>query len=473
MSADFSLSDLLKDAKDSFHTWYGLLASILSLLTLESLLSFLLAENIRTILVHVLGGLTELDFKVLEVLYYLIPVCILSLIWHRKRQPVRFATDKIGIIFSSSNPTELQEGVSRLKGCITEELKRHDLFNLFEIKTLPANHKISHVQDAFTAIGEADGKLLIWGQFQSGLMEGRRYSGFANLNFTYRHPSNVTPSFKKEIESSLLNRQWAYSEKNEFVENRVVAHHIAQVALYIIGLTLLPAGDPRRAETILSPLDESLDHLRRAGSSSPLAHFCAQVRRARVDSISLLVGKDVGDLLWRRGLFKAEKEELGHWSTLIEKAIELDSQDSRLYCQKAFLMFLKGSYEESLKAAKKAKKLAPRADPIPDFALAFLKLYVGEVSASLKHYRAAFARKGSSDLVHLFEIQEYIRQVLENQPHKVQLRYAIAMIHDERLDAATAKEEYVLFLKESSSLPNLILLRELATNRLDALGTIK
>lgn len=468
---DSLIPQLFKLAEKRFHAWTGLLFALLLASAIGYITALILGPPIRSVVDSTLKDLDPKVFAYCEAGFYLLILCFVFLLWFYKRRAPSFGGNKVGILFSTLNPDELTKEVVQLKAKLMEELKRLDLLNFIELKDLPPNRRIEQVQDGISAINAAEGVLLIWGNFQRGQVRGQNHAGFPALNFTYRHPVNVSSQFHEEIGTSLLQRKWTYEERNEFIEKNVVANNIAQVALNIVGLTLLAWGKFDQAEAIFGPLDVSLEPYRTQAIRSPLANFCGMVRRNRVRAIALQLGREFDALLWRRGIYTATPDELERWRRKLGEAIILDSQDSRLFGQEAILNFLCGNIEEALRSAKKAKKCAPRADSNPDFALGFLRFYKGEMQKACAHYRVAFAKKASSELLSIFEIVEFIRQVVERHPEKIHLHYALGRMNEERLDPGIAETEFGRYIQESKSYPQHSRYFEEARQRLENLRT--
>jgi len=331
-----------------------------------------------------------------------------------------------------------------------------DLLNRIDIRDMPPNQRIEHTHEALSKIRVAEGALMIWGNFQTGQLGNHKYSGFHALNFTYRHPKNVSREYYDEIHESMAQRKLIYSESNDLVEKSVVANHIAQVALFIIGLTLITQGKFEEAEQILGPLDVSLEPFRQSNRISPLSRFCTLVRKNRLRSVFGLGSRQYNELIWKRGIYHATTAELARWESKLAEAILLDNQDGGLYHQLAVVKFLGGDIDEALRAAKRSKKLSPRADAVPDFSLGFLYLYKGDIRKGLKHYRVALAKKTHDQQQAIFEIVEFLRQILERHSNKIQFHYALGMLNEERLDPAIARQEYELFLKGEQAHPELL-----------------
>jgi len=68
-----------------------------------------------------------------------------------------------------------------------------------------------------------------------------------------------------------------------------------------------------------------------------------------------------------------------------------------------------------------------------------------------------------------FEIVEFIEQVLDKYPDKIQLHFALGLINEERLDPEIAKEEYTALISYEQQQPQLSLLFMEAKQRLHQL----
>lgn len=380
---NFSIHELLKSAEKRFHSWIGLFISLSLVFAIGYAVAFVLGPSLASVAGSIFGELPQGFFSYCTIAFYASLLASVIFLWSFKRRVPRFKEERIGILFSSTNPDELTKEVQQLRARIIEELKKRDLFNLVDLKDLPPNQSIKHAHDALAAINVAEGALLIWGNFHTGLIGKQRHTGFQALNFTYRHPSNASDQYHHQIGAILSQRKWTYVESNDFIEKSVVANNIAEVALFIVGLTLLAWGKFDKADAVLGPLDVTLEPVRQHKHNSSLTKFCALVRKNRLLSTTFLLSTELDALLWRRGIYKVTSQELDRWKAKLAEAIALDNQNCRLYHLQATLAFLCGNVEEALRLTKKAKKWAERADSIPDFSLGFLHFYEGEVRNGL------------------------------------------------------------------------------------------
>ena len=375
---------------------------------------------------------------------------VVTCVWILKRRTPRFATDKAGILFASTNPAELENQVAELQARVREEVKQRDLLNLIEICTLPRNIVISDPQFAGSLILKAKATLLVWGHFETSELRGRKVTGFPKINFTHAHPSNVSPEYHQQVTSSLVGRQWAYQNSNEFVEKSLVVQNIAQVALNIVGLTLLVKSHFDQAEAIFGILDVELEQWRLNQNTPPhVVSFCANVRTNRVKAIALQVKREYLGIFKSQGIFHATQEELSKWDAKITSAILLDKRDSGLFVMKCILSFLVGNIGAARKAILQAKNCAPKADPSPDFCEAFIYFFNGEFRKARACYKISLAKKGSHNQAMVVEIIEFIQQVLDRYPEKFQFHYALGVLNEHRLDSARALEEYELFCERA------------------------
>ena len=390
---NFSIPELLKLAEKRFYTWTGLFFTLILVFVIGYAVTSVLGPPLSSVVSSSFEEVPQSFFSYCTIGLYAslsVSVCFL---WFFKRRVPRFKEERIGILFSSTNLDELTKEVQQLRARIIEELKNRDLFNLIDLKDLPPNQRIEHAHDALAAINVAKGALLIWGNFQTGQMRQQRHAGFQALNFTYRHPSNVSHQYHQQIRESLRQRKWTYVESNDFVEKSVVANNIAQVALFIIGLTLLAWGKLDKADAVLGPLDVTLDPVRQRSRTSSLAQFCALVRKNRLLCITLLLSSELDELLWRRGIYSVMPAEMERWKAKLTEAISLNNQNFRLYHLQATVFFLCDNINEALRLTKRAKKWAARAESIPDFSLGFLHLYKGEVRKGLQFYRDSVGKE--------------------------------------------------------------------------------
>ncbi|MEX2492394.1 MAG: hypothetical protein WD425_11595, partial [Nitrospirales bacterium] len=258
--------------------------------------------------------------------------------------------------------------------------------------------------------------------------------------------------YHNDVNSTLMGRTWIYGKENELVEKQLVIENIAQVSLYIVGMSLLVKGFLRNAEIVFSGLDVDLEPIRRNNKSSPfLRQFCGKVRGKYVFSIAGQVQKEYMEIFLGQGMYHATSAEITNWLKRLDVAIRLNSHDARLYMLKGSILFLLEDVDAAFKTLRKAKDCAPRADPAPDLSSAFLYLFKGNIKKAKSLYRTALNKKGSYSMPLITHIVDFISQVLVRYPEKFQLHFALGLLNEERLDAQVALEEYEKFLKNSAS----------------------
>ena len=270
------MSDSLKDIldslrliKDRFYGWDGLLISagiaiygnyllwVVANDLFKNVLDIFYPENSLTVLISAKIG------------SYVLIILIVLAVWLYKRSIKRFALGKAGILFSSTNPHELQNQVNELHARVTDEVKRRDLLNLIEVESLPPNIIPRDIQTASIIVNKARAVLLIWGPFESSDILGRRVTGFPRVNFTYTLPSTVSKEFHEQIATSLLGRRWNFEQSNAFVEKILLVGNIAEVALNIVGMALVVKGYFEQAEVIFAVLDVDVEKYRQSQTSPP------------------------------------------------------------------------------------------------------------------------------------------------------------------------------------------------------------
>jgi tetratricopeptide (TPR) repeat protein len=460
-----------KSIKGRFHSWEGLVGTLAISLVIFYWAQKAIGTSLKEAVLHFWSEIPAVYFSISSLVMQGIIILGVSVLWLYKRKIPRFSPQKAGILFSSSNPEELKSQALDLQERVRSELKDKDLLGLIEVRILPPHIIVSDVPAALEIVQKAKATLLVWGFFERSAVAGRTVTGFPKINFTYSHPSNISLQYHQQVGLSLIGKKWTFEQQNEFLEKSLVVNNIAQVALNIVGMSLLVKGHFEQAEAIFVVLDAELEQFRTAPSMPPeLAKFSANVRRNHVEAIAFQMHKEYQQIFRSLGIFHATKEEVGRWRMKLNEAIRLDKRDSRLFVMLTILCFLAGDIDEALKSCKKAHECAPSADPSPDFCFAFLHLYTGDFRRARNSYKIALAKKGSYNTSLVAEILEFIQQAIAQYPDKFQLHFALALLNEERLDRSTAKQEYILFIERAKSDPYYSKFVGEAIRRLDRLG---
>lgn len=122
------------------------------------------------------------------------------------------------------------------------------------------------------------------------------------------------------------------------------------------------------------------------------------------------------------GIYEIPPNILAEWMEAINKAQLLDPQNSVHPISKGIYLFLNGDIDGAIRAEKRAEQLAPKAVSAPNFSLAFLYNFKGNLRLSRNQYSAGLAKKTSYEEDMIFQCITFIRQTIKRYPEKKQLK---------------------------------------------------
>jgi hypothetical protein len=370
--------------------------------------------------------------------------------WLRCRTLPRFSKREIGIVVAPNFPEDLRDEADRLLQYIMQELKSCEFGNRFAVKQLPPNRTINSAEEAAATVRNCRGSVVVWGLLDSQTMPDGTRTGFSSISFTVVHsPARIGLEFHRRVAASMAGREWHVDERNQMIDRKLLAQNIGMVVRNMIGLALLVDRRFDDAIKVFFPLIVDLTPIAHGGSPVEVRRFYSNIK---TDAAFCLTSKtEIEYLRELRGnrLFAIPEATLRAWLQSVEEAIKLDGQNSGHYLMKAIYIFLLGDVPQSLTAARGARNKAPKAMSGPNFSLAFLYNFMGDLRCSRNEYRRALAKKTSYDSEALTNIMLFIRQAMVQFPNKPQLRLAIGLLELYRGDPDRGREEIRRFIDEA------------------------
>jgi tetratricopeptide (TPR) repeat protein len=406
---------------------------LVALLVLVSFLYFWFAKAIGGHILEVVkacGFHTGVGLQNSVFLIGFIAVLLMAFfLWRWYRSVPKFGNDELGIIFAPDFDEEIEKEVNRLFIHLTQEIKSHEIGNRFSIKRLPPNLIISSAADATRLLRTAGGAVAIWGPMEQQSGEKGRTMGFSKFSITFIHRS--TQFFMSRFETmamSLVGRQFRIRDSAQISDRNIVARDISLVVRNALGIKLLFDQKFQEAANILGPLHINLQLTSSQKQSMLLKPFCLQVQYDFAYSLTMAASKEYKEFLFNGKLYDIPFPIIEGWLRNCNQAMALDSQNSMHNVSKGIYLFLKGDVDGAIRAEKKAEQLAPKAVSAPNFSLAFLYNFKGNLKLSRNQYRIGLAKKTSYEKEMISQCLAFTRQSISRFPKKKQLRLALAVL---------------------------------------------
>jgi len=396
--------------------------------------------------------------------FFLVGFLIIELLtfisWHHYRSVPKFSKDELGILFAPDFDEEVEKEVNRLFIHLKQEIKSHEIGNRLSVKRVPPNLSISSVSEARDMLKDAGGAVAIWGPMEQQLNEKGKTTGFSKISITFIHrPARLSVERFQTLAMSLVGRKFKVHDRNLISDTNIVARDIGLVVRNALGVKLLIDGKYHEAIKILGPLHADLQMIFTGKRPIPLQGFCLQVQYDLAYATNMAISNDYKEFLFKGKLYDIPTPTLEKWLNAINQAQELDPQNSMHYISKGIYLFLLGDIDGALKSEKKAEKLAPKAVSAPNFSMAFLYNFKGNLKLSKYQYAAGLAKKTSYEEEMISQCINFIKQSVLRFPERKQLRLALGVLELRRgskEDGIKVLEEFLSITSNGSELQDFV-----------------
>ncbi len=386
-------------------------------------------------------GLAHLIFLI----GFVLVLFLAFIFWRQYRSVPKFSKDELGILFAPDFDEEVEKEVNRLFIHLRQEIKLHEIGNRLSLKRLPPNLSISSAAEAGAMLKDAGGAVAVWGPMEQQSSDKGRTMGFSRFSITLIHrPAQVSVARYGTLAMSLAGRQFHIHDGTQIIDRNIVARDIGLVVRNALGVKLLIDLKYQEAVKILGPLYVNLQSIFPGKRLIPLQRFCLQVQYDFAYSMAMTISKQYREFLDNGKLYDIPSPILEGWLKTTNQAISIDSQNSTHYVSKGIYLFLMGDVDGAIRAEKKAEQVAPIAISGPNFSLAFLYNFKGNLKLSRNQYRIGLAKKTSYEEEMIFQCLTFIRQSISRFPEKKQLRLALAVLELRR----GSKEQGIRVLEE-------------------------
>ncbi len=221
-------------------------------------------------------------------------VCLSTyyLVWKVRRSIKFILFKRVNIVFALYNATESEQISKYLKNFesnFRQQLNNYGLFNI-RVHFLASDRRISSAVEAEKLVknGYAGHTLIVWGE----LTEHENDIKCKNTNFTYEFAfkkyfpkvemEEMKMWFNENIQSALNTLNWNLNLKNR-QQLETYADNIKDTSIYILGRTLLIAGETENGIEVLKKLLSSLtslpfyDCIRRGGTITILKELLSVI----------------------------------------------------------------------------------------------------------------------------------------------------------------------------------------------------
>ena len=396
-----------------------------------------------SILVPSFSGLDLEDVSGLE--WVIIAACLIAVVVFWKVSQIdRVSAGKVGVGVA----LEMEDGpdAPQVKADFIDTLRRllegSPLRHQFEFKVYSNSvaKKLSSVESAIEFSNKSGTHFLLYGRVRQRTIDGEP-AHVLDLQGIVRHvhiDSEMAKLFGAEFRSALPERL-IIGPRGDMVMCELAARHIDSVARYVIGTAAALSNDFVYAEQLL------------LGSSTTLEDFVSTEGGAFLSGLLGRVEKRINELYqrWLAVLMNRYTQErdpniLAESESVIEKLRSRDQNDLQTKLAAATCAFvLRGDIETARKENLSCKG---SRDGIWKYGLAFLATYEDDLGQAYHWYKNAFNSSLENPTVPT-QCEEFIQIILENEPEKWSLYYALGLInYRAKQDLQSAKRDFQTFL---------------------------
>ena len=273
----------------------------------------------------------------------------------------------------------------------------------------------------------------------------------------------------RDLARALAFRTFTAKEKNSFFEKNIVTENISEVACFFMAMGMTLDGKVEDSRNILEYLISNVkDKMKRQINRPQLKIF--------YDAIIACLTTN----LYSNFVFIYEKHLIYHITVrsydeyanqcldLLNRLVEINRRTSDFYLLQAIINFHFNKIKAALDSVDLAKKYSPKNNPAPHFSSAFLHLWKGEYKRALREYKRA-EQCTSQSYETIISVITFLQSLLNNQPEKIEIRFALAFMNERFYDTSQAIQDYKTFIEEAQQRQHLYLLRDYAQRRLGIL----
>jgi hypothetical protein len=270
-------------------------------------------------------------------------------------------------------------------------------------------------------------RLMVYGSCCTRMQDGKPFY-YLSINSSVSHmpiPIQLSNVVRKHM-LEVFPRTNLIAVESELIGFKLMSDYFGLVAMYLLGLSAHVSRDAKLALSFHEPL---LSQLASVDKSVKLVKLLKSRCRSQV----------IMECIELANAFYNSRKDVESMNVYTEKILALDPENWRGHLQRGIYLFVaKRDVEGALRESNLAKN---SDDRIWLLNVAFLHAYAGELDKAYFTYRRAFEGVSTPN-AHL-QTEEFLREVLEREPDKLQLYYCLGLIYYfYRHDLVLAKEAF-------------------------------
>jgi hypothetical protein len=366
-------------------------------------------------------------------------VC-LTVVWHVSRKPTKTEKGKFGIVIAIK--CEAQKENQRLKldfiNALGDVIRRgnHQNFHVFELSEYHSG-KITSAGDAARYLTITNANLILYGDCRIRSHQGQP-TYVLSIRESVRHaliPVEISQRLGQDM-GSIFPQQALIPESHEVVGFMVARDLVGLAARYTLGYACLLSQDTATAFDLHHNLWLELKPLVETDANLLPSH------KVMLNRLPALIIEE-GLLLTKDLYIDKPHSYLEQMKRHLDVVQEMEPGNYHAHLIRAIYHFLNS--RDINKAEQSIKNAENERDSAWQYSAAFLAAYKGDLEKAHKIYKRAF--KGLVNPEVPLDVEIFIREVLTEEPDKIQLWYCLGMVnYFYKNDLLVARSDFSRFL---------------------------
>lgn len=359
------------------------------------------------------------ELKLSQIIVITTSTVLLFLYWVFTNKETKFKKNVIGILFIIR--TENEEQYNTIKSRLVEEIeeKLNSNFQVIFLKRSRANSKKICTETINQIFTKTNAKLILFGKSYCGNINNTE-NIVIELGGAVSH-SPIPEEIKKDLSGEmqqLIKKEIFIPKNNDIVNFKIYSEWFELVTKYIVGLSFYLSANFDLAKDIYEDLNNEVSIIRL--NIPIISQIKSKIPQRLYETYNVL-----SKITYFRYRNSKDKSFLQDMKCYLDKMNKLIPETYEYLLRSSIYYFL---YERNLyKSKDEIRKCKNIRDVSWIYSDAFLDTYKGKLRDAYKKYMIAFKR--NFDHILLFDIEDFITDVLEEEPDKYQLYFALGLIN--------------------------------------------
>ena len=331
---------------------------------------------------------------------------------------------------------ECVELVAGLRRQLTTEVRKRRLAGAVSVWRVPPNHAVHNEDEARKLLDRLGGGVVVYGEYARGRRKGEVRTGFRSIGFTLHTRAILKIGMGTETPRALFEgRDFNYEDSNSFDRANMVAEHVAEISLFLLGIGMLTTGSFDQALPLFRELEVSAGKSRRK--------FRDMLNSSAVVTLQMAARQIYTEGLEGRVTDPQSNSAAQTCLQLLDECARRTNGDHPASLPLRALIHVHfGQVDEALTIWERLAR--SKSDLASCLSLGFLLLWKGDENAALEEYCQVEDVPVEPEVVR--HVLAFLSGVARANPQRVELKWALAFVNDHLFDGDMAVKDYEEFL---------------------------